>query len=195
MNYLRDLIGMLGMRSRDVKSMSERRTLILSLLCFWLGFLAFNFARSQAYANLPEFIATSQDPFHYFVILFKGAVYALLFVATALAVSKTISGVGRSISKREFLAYASALMPLWGALFLMAVPLQIFLPEIHDAWRFDFSIPMLVLILLLAVYTTGTLRHLSGLSPAQTVIAFVVSSIGLPIYYIVFSLLFAMMHS
>ena len=188
MNYLRDLIGMLELRSRELKSLSERRTLILSLLCFWLGFLAFTFARNRAYAELPEFIAANQNPFHYFAVLFKGSVYALLFIATALAVSNAISGAGRSISKREFLSYASALMPLWGALFLIVTPLQIFLPGIQSVGQHEFSFPMLLLILLLAVYTVWSLKHLSGLSPAQTAISFVVSLIGLLIYYFVFLL-------
>jgi hypothetical protein len=190
MSLLSDLLGMLVFRVPALRSQSERRTVTGAAACFSAGFLAYALTRNRIYAALPELSRQSAGPIAYLYNL--GLLQALVFVLAvyvpALALfSKMVAGkgLGFSVPRREYRLYASAFLPLWGLVFVIAAPVQWMVPHFLILGSFEVSVGYLVRSILVAVYTVWALKHLSGLKTSHACAAFILSWITLPALYLV----------
>jgi tetratricopeptide (TPR) repeat protein len=184
-----DLLGMLAFQSRAHRERAERQSFILGLICFAAGFLAFDLARSSVLSSLPDFSGIS-EPLEPFFHLFRTLLFFLLvYIPAVIVLSNTVSGdgLGLAVSGQEYRTQASALLPLWGLLFLVDAPLQYFAPLYLIIRDFGITVGMLVLLLLLLVYTGWSIKQLNYLSIPQAVIVFLLSWLTVPIYYFLIS--------
>jgi len=104
------------------------------------------------------------------------------------------NGLGLAVSRQEYREHGSALLPLWGMLFLIDAPVQYFAPQflILGGGVFGISIGMLVLLLLLLTFTLWSIKQLNYLSIAQAIGVFALSWFTLPIYYVLTSFVLAL---
>jgi tetratricopeptide (TPR) repeat protein len=195
MNYIRELIAMLALRTRAFRAMSERQALIPGLICFWCGFLVFITVRNTAYAYMLEFMVDPPNTIDYFSSVLKATLFILVvYIPSAIILSNAFSGdgLGLSISRQEYRSHASVLLPLWGCIFLIVSPLQYFAPTTRVAGYIEYSIPMIVLLLLLIVYTVSAIKHLNYFSVFQAVGVFLLSGVALPVYFFISSFFFGL---
>jgi tetratricopeptide (TPR) repeat protein len=194
MNIIRDLLGMLAFRNHALRAQAGRQMLLYGVAWFSAGFFAFSAARNTVYAALPDFTG----PFDMTGILVHSArtvlFFLLVYVPAAILLSNAISGdgLGFSISRREYRSHGSALLPLWGLIFLVDAPLQYFTPQFLVVGQFGISIGMSVLLPLLAIYTVWAIKQLNYLSLVQAIGVFALSLVTLPIHYLLTSFFFAL---
>jgi tetratricopeptide (TPR) repeat protein len=100
--------------------------------------------------------------------------------------------LGFAISKQEYRAHGSAILLLWGVLFLIDAPLQHYVPQFLVIGIVGISVSMLVLLPLMLVYTLWIVKELNYLSISRTIAVFILSIFTLPIYYLVTSFIFAL---
>jgi tetratricopeptide (TPR) repeat protein len=196
MTSLSDLLGTLAFRKRALRTQAEQQSLLSGVICFAAGFLVFSLVRNSVYATLPGFAGQS-GLFNYFfplrllqIVLFLLLVYLPALIILGNAISG--HGLGWAVSRVEYRAHGSALLPLWGMLFLLDAPLQYYAPQFVVVGVFGITIGMLVLLMLLAVYTVWGIQQLNYLSAAQAVGVFALSWFTIPIYYFLTSFLFAL---
>jgi tetratricopeptide (TPR) repeat protein len=187
MTFLLDLLGMLAFQRRALRAQAERQAFILGVICFAVGFFAFGIVRNSVYATLPEFVGRSGfiDSFFQLNLIQAILFLLLLYIPAVIILSNAISGdgLGLAVSRQEYRVHASALLPLWGLLFLMDAPLQYFAPQFLVIEDFGISIGMLVLLPLILIYTLWSIKQLNYLSGAQTFAVFALSWFTLPVYY------------
>ncbi len=197
MTFLSNLLGMLGFRARALRAQAERRLLVGGVVCFSLGFLAYVLVRNVVYAALPELFFRQSDLVGSFLDLnlIQAILFLLLVYIPALIIlSNAISGdgLGFSVSRQEYRAHASALLPLWGTLFLIGAPVQYFAPKFLVIGVFGITIGMLVLLTLIVIYTLWSIQQLNYLSLVQALAVFALSWVTLPVFYLLTSYLYAM---
>jgi tetratricopeptide (TPR) repeat protein len=189
MKLIIDLLGMLAFQSRALRDRAERQAFIGGLVCFAAGFLAFDMVRSSVFASLPDFVGLSEPLDPVFHLLRTLLFFLLVYIPVVIVLSNTISGdgLGLAVSGHEYRSHGSALLPLWGLLFLIDAPLQYFAPQFLIFGDFGITVGMLVLLLLILVYTGWAVKQLNYLSTLQTVIVFLLSWLTLPVYYLLTS--------
>ena len=192
-----NLLGMLAFRTSALRSQAERRAPIAGVLCFCVGFLSYALVRNAVYAVLPELrqqrsglIGAVFDLQLLQILLFL----LLIYVPAVIVMSNAISGdgLGFSVSRREYQAHVSALLPLWGLLFLICAPLQWLVPHFLVVGLVEISIGMLARSILILVYTFWAIKQLNYLSPVQALGVFALSWFTFPIYYLLTSFFLAL---
>lgn len=197
MTFIHNLLGMLLFRAGDLRAQAERRAPVAGVLCFCAGFLAYALVRNAVYAVLPEIrfehtglIGAIFDAQLLQVLLF----FLFIYVPAIIVMSNAISGdgLGFSFSRQEYQAHVSALMPLWGMLYLFCAPLQWLVPHFLIVGLFEISVGILVRSILILVYTYWAIKQLNYLSPVQALGVFALSWFTLPVYYLLTSFLFTL---
>ncbi len=196
MTSLLELFGMLAFRKQSLRAQAARQAAVSGVICFSAGFLAYVFVRNTVYAVLPDLLSPQSG----FVARFFGLniiqlllFLLLIYVPAIIVLSNAIAGdgLGLSVSRQEYRGHLSALMPLWGVLFLIVAPLQYFAPQflvLGDEF-FGIALGMLILLILLVVYTIWAIKQLSFLTLMQALSVFTLSWITLPVYFVLTSFL------
>lgn len=198
MTFLRNLLGSLAFRAGAIRALAEERAVIRAIVCFTVGFLTFALVRNSVYAPLqPGLLGTDLLGSFYQLNLIQALLFfSLVYLPTVILLGNSISGdgLGFYISREEYLAHISAFFPLWGALLLIAAPLQWLVPQflILGGGLFAISIGRLVLLLLVAAYSVWAIRELNYLSLAAGLAVFVLSWFTLLFYYVLTAFLFAL---
>jgi tetratricopeptide (TPR) repeat protein len=197
MKFLLDLLGVLALRTQALRSLSEREALVRGITLFCVGFLAYALVRNSVYATLPELAYQRSGLISTFfglnlvqVLLFLLIVYVPAVIILSNAISG--DGLGFSVSRQEYRAHVSALLPIWGLLFLITAPLQWLVPHFLIIGMLEISFGMFIRSLLMLVYTLWSIKQLNYLSLAQALGATTLSWFTFPIYYILISFLFAL---
>ena len=194
MTFLLDLPGMLSFRTRALRATAGRQTLIPGLIFFSAGFLAFSIVRNSVYATLPDFPG-QPGALEAFYSLIRAVLFLLmLYVPAVIVLSNAVSGdgFGFAVSRHEYRAHGSALLPLWGALFLIDAPLQYFAPHFLVIQNFSITIGMLVLLPAMLAYTFWAIQRLNYLSAGQAAGVFALSLFTWPVYYLLTSFVLAL---
>ncbi len=197
MTLLHNLLGMLAFRAQALRALAEGQRLVPGVLWFCFGFYAYAWMRNSVYASLQEFSIQPSGFFDAFLDLhlIQAVLFVLLvYVPAVTALSNAISGdgLGFSISRQEYRSHVSALLPFWGTLFLVAAPLQYLAPEFLVIGNFGIAVGILVLLILIALYTTWAIQQLNYLSLTQAFGVFALSWFTLPVYYVLVSFFFAL---
>jgi tetratricopeptide (TPR) repeat protein len=189
MILLSGLLGMLVFRGQSLRLQAERRMILCGILCYSTGFLAYVLVRNLIYAALPELMDLPAGLLH--SLLNLDLIQTLLFLLLAyipvlILLSNAISGegLGFAVSKQEYSLHISALLPLWGLLFLITAPVQAVIPHFLNAGIFEVSVGYLIRSILVAVYTLWAVRYLNFLTAAQASGVFILSWITLPVFYL-----------
>lgn len=182
MKYLADFLSALAFRESALRTQSERRALTAGIVCFSLGYLLYAVLRNYVYATLPELARPDDGSFINISVCIRDWVRSVVFllvlyVPALILLGNTFSGDGRDllVSKQEYQAHASTLLPLWGALFLVTAPLQLLIPHFVSIGLLDISFGMLIRSILLCIYTLWAIKQLSHLSWAQSLGVFALS--------------------
>jgi hypothetical protein len=182
MNFFADIFSMLAFRERALRTQAERRTLTAGIVFFSLGCLLYAVLRNYVYATLPELARPGDGSFINISVILRDWVRSIVFllvlyVPALILLGKTFSGDGRDllVSKQEYQAHASTLLPLWGALFLITAPLQLLIPHFVSIGLLDISFGILIRSILLCVYTVWAIKQLSHLSWVQSLGVFALS--------------------
>jgi hypothetical protein len=197
MTFISDLLGMLAFRPRAIRALAERRAVVTGGFCFAAGYLLYALVRNLVYASLPELVSQQSIWIGYFVgfQLFQVLLFLLvLYIPFLIVVSNAISGdgLGLSISKQEYRAHVSALLPLWGMLSLIAAPLQWLIPHFLVIGVIEISIGIVIRSILFIVGTLWAIRQLNYLSGIQALGVFALSWFTFPVYYLLTSFLSAL---
>jgi tetratricopeptide (TPR) repeat protein len=183
MKIFADILGVLAFRGQALRMQSSRRAVAGGAVCFSIGYLVYSILRNLVYAYLPE-LANIEGSFlnlnvsQVFLELVQSLLFLLiLYIPALILLSNSVSGdgFGLSISKQEYQTHASALLPLWGVLFLIASPLQWLIPQFIPIGVFDVSFGKLFRTILLCIYTLWAIKQLNYLSWAQSFGVFALS--------------------
>jgi tetratricopeptide (TPR) repeat protein len=198
-NYLSDLVGMLAFRTRALRAMAGRHALWRGLALLAAGYLLFMFIRNSVYAILLETASVLPgfwgslfrlNLFQIFIFL------SLVYVPTVIVLGNSIAGdgLGFSISREEYQSHASALLPLWGVIFMIAAPTQWFLPQVLvlAGGTILISFGLIILITLMATYSIWAIKEMNYLSTTAALGVFALSWFTLPVFFILSSFLFAL---
>ena len=198
MTFLRNILGTIAFQAASIRTLAEEAAVLRGIFCFTSGFLAFALVRNSVYASL-QFGPSGGDllgSFFQLNLLQALLFFSLVYVPVVILLGNSISGdgLGFYISREEYQAHISALLPLWGALFLIAAPLQWLAPQflILGGGLFAISIGSSALILLFAAYSVWAIRELNYLSTAAGLCVFALSWLTLPVYYVLTAFLFAL---
>ena len=192
MTFLRDLLGMLAFRTRAIRAQAERQALTPGIVCFCAGYLVYALVRNSVYEAELSFPLSGLIGSFFNLNLIQAVLFPMLvYIPVVIALSNALSGdgFGLSISRQEYRAHLSALMPLWGMVFLIAAPLQWLAPlprilEVGEIVEIEFSIAALVRWAFILIYTLWAIKQLNYLSGTQSVAVFALSWFTLPVYYI-----------
>jgi tetratricopeptide (TPR) repeat protein len=197
MNLIADLLGILAFRIRAIRALAERHAVALGIVCFIFGYSAYIYVRNYVYSTLPEVL--SHPPGIFGVLLDLNLIQTFLFLLLVYIPAVIISanaisgdGFGFSISRQEYQSHLSALLPVWGMLYLISAPIQLLIPHFLIVGMVEISIGILVRSLLMFVYTLWAIKQLNYLSLMQAVGVFALSWITFPLYYLFTSFLFAL---
>jgi tetratricopeptide (TPR) repeat protein len=196
MTFFSNFLGMLALRTHALRAQAERRALIGGVVCFLAGFGAFVLVWNSATYEVFNFDFI-QD------ILFLMLIYIPVLIMLSNAISG--DGIGLSVSKREYYAHVSALLPLWGMLFSIAALIQGVASQLWKVHGVEISIgmsnsleipvagiPIGMLAPLMLIYTLWAIQKLNYLTLAQALGVFVLSCFTLPIYYFIIFYIFAL---
>ncbi len=188
MNFLADLSAMLCFRTPALLRQAQRRMPARGVACFSAGFLAYALVRNRVYAGLPGIATQPSGPLQHLVHfnLLPSLVFALAIYVPALVLLGGLTAGkrgARSAFQGEYSRHVSALMPLWGLLFLAAAPLQWAAPHFLVLGMLEISLGYLIRTVAAAVYTVWAVMRLNRLTAAQASGAFVLSWITLPALY------------
>jgi tetratricopeptide (TPR) repeat protein len=183
MNIFAEIPGMLAFRRHSLLLQAERRSLAGGLAWFAIGFLTYAIVRNSVYADLlglasPEGGYLDLDLGQIIQSLALAIIFLQFVYIPALIILGNLfsgDGFGFSISRQEYRAHSSALMPLWGALFLIASPLQWLRPELISIGIFDISLGVMVLTILVFSYSLWAIKELGFLTLAQSLGVFALS--------------------
>jgi tetratricopeptide (TPR) repeat protein len=194
MTFIKNLLGMLAFRRRALRAQAERRALAGGIVCFAIGFGAYALVRNSVYASLLE--PSSQrslliETFFNFDLIQSVLFLILIYVPAVIMLSAAIlgDGISLSISRKEYHAHISVLLPLWGTLLMIAAPIQWLVPEFFIFQRIEISVGMFLLLILLLTYTLWAIQQLNYMSVAQAVGVFVLAGFTLPVYLVFLHLL------
>jgi tetratricopeptide (TPR) repeat protein len=199
MTFLLDILGALTFRSRSLRALAARRAVVLPVVCLAIGFLTYVLVRNSVYAALenlpyvqapPSFLESLLDSNLIQILLFLSLVY----VPALIALSNWFAGdgLGFSISRAEYTAHVSALFPLWGALFLIAAPIQWLAPQFLVFGVVSISIGLLWLVLSAAAYTLWVIKEIDYIPTPAALGVIVVSWFTLPVFYVLATFLLAL---
>ena len=199
MNTLRELLGILALRPRALRTLASRQAMVPAFLLFVAGFLAFVLVGNLVYAEF-QVGTPGLSSFPYLGSLLRlNLVQALLFlslvyVPTVVCLSNAIAGegLGLTLSRAEYQSHISVLFPLWGLILLITAPIPLLLPQVILADLGMISIRFLLFISLTLFYTVWAIRELNHISTMAAVSAFVLSWITLPLFYVLIMFLFAL---
>jgi tetratricopeptide (TPR) repeat protein len=196
MTFLHNLLGTLVLRAAAIRALGEERAVFRGIVCFTVGFLTFALVRSAVYLSSLEPASVEAgllSSFFHLNLLQAILFFAVIYIPAVILLGNSISGdgLGFYISKGEYQAHVSALLPLWGTIFLISAPFQWFFlvpwPEL-----FGISLGLLVLVILMMVYSVWAIRELNFLSSAAALGVFVLSWFTLPVFYVLTAFLFAL---
>jgi hypothetical protein len=202
MTFISDLLGMLAFRPRAVRSLAEHQATVAGGVLFAAGYLAYTIVPSVAYARLPELASPQTIRIGYAVgfQLFQALLFLLVvYVPAIIVLSNAISGdgLGLSVSKQEYRAHVSALLPLWGAILLIMVPVKWLAPHFLTVeisainGMYEITIGMLLPILII-VYTLWVIRQLSYMFWVQALGVFALSFLTYPVYHVLTRFIFTL---
>jgi hypothetical protein len=193
MVVLSDIAKMLALRVASLRTQACRRMFAGSIACFSIGYLVYTLVRNRVYAVLvdpaaqPAGLLRNVDNLR--------LIQALLFLlAVYVPALSWIGGVirgdipGSLPSLKDYRMHISALLPLWGALFLISAPVQWMVPHFLGVGVVDVSVGYLLRSVLLSIYTVWAVRELNGLTTAQASVAFVLSWITFPLLYLLYTI-------
>ena len=192
MNYAAALFASLAFRGDALRALAARKSPVLGASLFALGFVVYDAVRNSVYAPLREFEGVGA-PGVVFSLFGSGLVQALIFllvvylpVLVGLGNSLSGDGFGFTVTRAEYRGAASALLPLWGLVFLVVAPVQLLLPQfvMLVPGTLGISIGRLLLTLLVAAYTVWAVRELSFVPWAAAAAAFVLSWLTAPVFYV-----------
>lgn len=188
MVVLSDIFNMLAFRARSLQEQAARRMFAGSIACFSIGYLIYTLVRSRVYAVLFELTPRPAGLFRTIdgLNLIQTLFFVLVLYVPALAwISRMIRGdrPGASFFWSEYRMHASALLPLWGALFLISAPVQWIVPHFLIIGVLEVSAGYLLRSILVSVYTVWAVKQLNGLTKAQAAVAFILSWMTLPLLY------------
>ncbi len=197
MTILSDILCMLAFRTSALRAQAERRALVTGIICFCAGFLGYGLVRNSVYAALPELLTQQPgliDSFFNFQLLQTLLFLLLIYIPGVIVLGNAISGdgLGLSVSRKEYQAHSSVLLPLWGLLYLICAPLQWLIPHFLIVGVVEISSGILIRSVLIVVYTLWAIKQLSYLSSVQALGVFALSWFTLPIYYVITSFIFAL---
>jgi len=188
MVVLSDILNMIAFRATSLQRQAVRRMFAGGIACFSIGYLIYALVRSRVYAALADLAPRPAGPLRNIADL--NLVQTLLFLLAvyipALAwISRAIRGgrPGSSYSWQKYGEQVSALLPLWGVLFLISAPVQWVVPHFLIVGVLEISTGYLIRSVLVSTYTIWAMKHLNGLTTAQASAAFVLSWITLPLLY------------
>jgi hypothetical protein len=186
MTYISDLLGTLVFRADALRDQSERRAYVKGLVVFASGFLAYALIRNSVYAALPEVMSQQSGIVGSIVNLKLGQTLLFLFliyIPALVLLCGAISGEaqGMSISRPRYQSHLSALLPLWGVLFLVTAPLQWVIPHFLIIGMFELSVGWCVRSILIIVYTPWAIKHVNCLATAQAIAVAILSCFTLPL--------------
>jgi hypothetical protein len=189
MVVLSDIFNMLAFRGASLEKQAFRRMFAGSVACFAIGYMIYTLVRNRVYAVLvdpasrpPGLLRTIAD-----LNLIQTLVFVLvIYVPTLVWIGRVIrgGGPGSSFSWQDYRAHVSALLPLWGALFLISAPVQWMVPHFLRVGVMEISVGYLCRSTLVSIYTAWAVKQLNGLTTAQAAVAFVLSWITLPLLYL-----------
>ena len=188
MTFISDLLGLLAFRAQALRSLAERGTFAWGVLLFSVGFLAYALVRNSVYADLPELLGRRSGLVGSFWDLnFIQAVLFLLliYIPTVIVLSNALAGYGFgfSVSRKEYREHSSALLTLWGLLYIITAPMQWLVPHFFIIGMLEISFGMLVRLILVLAYTLWAIKQLNYLSLVQAFGVFVLSWFTLALYY------------
>jgi tetratricopeptide (TPR) repeat protein len=209
MKIFSELLGMLAFRGHALRAQAERRASVAGISWFTIGFLVYVIVRHSVYAGLPDLAFQEFEFVQTFLSLVEILLFLLiLYVPVLILLGNAFSGdgLGFSFSRQEYQTHISALLPLWGVLFLIASPFQWLIPfiplpaiplsviplPVAANIVMDISFGILVLSILLFIYTIWSIKQLSYLSWAQSIGVFALSWITFPILFLLSSFIFAL---
>ena len=188
MSLLQSLCGSLTFRRARLRSLADLRMRLLSAAFLSAGFLSYVFVRDRVYAGLAE----SREPGAALLvrlldlnwIQFLGFVF-LVYLPFVIALSNAFAGdgLGFTLSRDEYRRHMSALLPIWGVLFLVVAPFQYLIPQFVVLGIVAISIALLLLLVLLAVYTVWILSEVGCLSLPLSCGVFALSWLTSPVFY------------
>lgn len=193
MKFVLDLLGMLRFQKRALRAQADRQSLILGLICFIAGFLVFGLVLNAVGPESRDLTGQPEVQGTFFSLnLIQAVLFLMLvYIPAIIVLSNAISGEGLGfvVSRQEYRAHASVLLPIWGLLFLIDALLQYWIPHFLVIGIFEISVGMLVLLPLILVYSFWAIKQLNYLSIARTVAVLLLSLFTLPVYYILTSFL------
>jgi len=196
MTFLLELLGALAFRSRSLRALAARRAVIPAVISLSIGFLAFVLVRNAFYeapAGTPYLRgpATLLESFLNVHLLQMLLFLSIVYVPYLVAMSNLLAGdgLGFSMSRTEYLRHLSALLPLWGVLFLTAAPL---LPLFLVLGFLDLSAGELWLLLSMTVYTVWAIKELNYIPVFTSVSIFGLSLLTLPVLFVLTNFLMSL---
>ncbi len=191
MTFLFDVLGTLAFRSRSLRALAARRSIVPAVIWMAAGFLAFVLVRRSVYAVFMRVPYVDEPPSFLEEFLGLNLVQMLLFLGLvyvpALAALSNVfagDGLGFSLSRDEYYRHVSALFPVWGALFLIAAPVQWLLPQFVVIKIFSISIGLLWLIASMVVYTVWAIREMNYIPGPAALGVFILSWLTFPVFYL-----------
>jgi tetratricopeptide (TPR) repeat protein len=189
--WLKNLTGALGFRTAALRALADSQAVMAGITCYIAGRLAYALVRSFVYGALSELVYGRQGilPNVPGMNLTQELMFLLfllfLYVPAIVALSNAFSddGIGLSFSAAEYRAHLAVLLPVWGAICLVAAPLQ--WPFPHFLMVGGISVIYLFRALLIGIYTFRAVMRLNYLSPTKTCGVFALSVLTVPIFYIV----------
>jgi len=199
MTFLRDLLGTLAFRSRSLRALAARRSVVPAFLCLVIGFLAFVLVRGRVYAVLDNspFVREPISFLESFLasnLLQTILFLSLVYVPALIALSNTVAGdgLGFSLSRAEYTSHLSALLPMWGLLFLVAAPVQWLAPQFLVVGDFGVSVGMAWLLGSMVAYTVWAIKEMDYIPPAAALGVFALSWFTFPVFFVLTRFLLAL---
>jgi tetratricopeptide (TPR) repeat protein len=196
MTFLLELMGALAFRSRSLRALAARRAVLPAVISLSIGFLAFVLARNAFYeasAGAPylkgpvSLIESFLDIHLLQMLLFLSIVYIPFLIAMSNLLAG--DGLGFTMSRAEYLRHLSALLPLWGVLFLVAAP---FLPLFLVLGFLDLSAGELWLMLSMTAYTVWAVKELNYIPVFTSLSIFGLSLLTLPVLFVLTNFLLSL---
>ncbi len=199
MMFLRNLLGTLAFRGWAIRAMAEERAVLRAVVCFAVGLMPYIFIRkvvetyalNAVFASLREAGPVEISIAGLFITLVQAILFFMLvYVPGVIILGNAISGLGLElfIPKEQYQAHVSALLPLWGVVFLVSSPFQWYVL----AQPFNVGVGQLALVILMTAFSIWAIHELNYLSLAAAVGVFVLSWLTLPIFYLLTTFLFAL---
>ena len=192
--WLKNLIVALSFRTAALRALADSQAVFVGIVSFIAGYLAYALARGFIYKPAQELMygrrgilptVWGMDLTQEFMFLLF-LLFMLIPAIVALSNAFSDDGIGFSFSVMEYRAHIAALLPIWGAICLIAAPLQWPFPHflvIGDIT--GVSVVYLIRALLLGIYTFWAVMRLNYLSPVKTCGVFALSVLTVPIFFVI----------